>query len=74
VAARSTQVAQDDFPDDIRWLRSYVIAEADGTLGTLCSYQASTPEAVREHAHRVGMPADDILDVAGTVIIRPDPV
>jgi hypothetical protein len=74
VAARSKQVADDDFPQDIRWIRSYVIAEADGSLGTVCIYQASDPDAVRRHAHRVGMPADEILDVADTVVIRPDPV
>jgi thiamine biosynthesis protein ThiC len=74
VAARSKQVADDDFPQDIRWIRSYVIAEADGSLGTVCIYQASDHEAVRKHAHRVGMPADVILDVADTVVIRPDPV
>ena len=73
VAARSKQVADDDFPSDIRWIRSYVIAETDGTLGSICIYQASNPEAVRSHAHRVGMPADEILDVADLVVIRPDP-
>jgi hypothetical protein len=74
VAARSKQVADDDFPSDIRWIRSYVIAETDGTLGSVCIYQASSPEAVRQHAHRVGMPADEILDVVDMVVIRPDPV
>ncbi len=73
VAARSKQVADDDFPEDIRWIRSYVIAEADGSLGSICIYQATDSEAVRKHAHRVGMPADEILDVADTVVIRPDP-
>jgi sporulation protein YlmC with PRC-barrel domain len=73
VAQRSKQVAGDDFPTDIRWIRSYVIAEEDGTLGSVCIYQASNPEAVRKHAHRVGMPADLILDVADLVVIRPDP-
>jgi thiamine biosynthesis protein ThiC len=73
VAARSKQVADSDFPDDIRWIRSYVIAEADGSLGTVCIYQASDPEAIRRHAHRVGMPADEIWDVADLVVIRPDP-
>jgi hypothetical protein len=71
---RSKQVADEEFPSDIRWIRSYVIAEEDGTLGSVCIYQASSPEAIREHAHRVGMPADDIWQVADTVIIRPDPV
>jgi hypothetical protein len=73
-AERSKSVAADEFPQDIRWIRSYVIAEEDGTLGTVCIYQASSPEAIRNHAQRVGMPADDIQAVADTVIIRPDPV
>lgn len=72
-AARSKEVAASDFPDDISWIRSYVIAEPGGTLGTVCIYQASSTEAVREHAKRVDMPADEILEVADTVIIRPDP-
>ena len=71
-AARSTAEG-DKMPDDIRWIRSYVISEADGGLGTVCIYQASSPEAIREHAKRVGMPADEIFAVADTVIVRPDP-
>ena len=73
VAARSTEIADNDFPTDIRWIRSYVIAEEDGSLGSICIYQASGAEAVRKHAHRVGMPADEILDLADLVVIRPDP-
>jgi Nickel responsive protein SCO4226-like len=72
VAARSKQIADDEFPSDIRWIRSYVIAEEDGTLGSVCIYQAASPEAIRKHAHRVGMPADEIWKVADTVVIRPD--
>ena len=72
-AERSKQVAESDFPDDIRWIRSYVIGEPGGTLGTVCIYQASGNEAVRNHAERVGMPADEILEVLDTVVIRPDP-
>jgi hypothetical protein len=74
IAGRSKQVADDEFPTDIRWIRSYVIAEEDGTLGSVCIYQAVSPEAIREHADRVGMPADEIWAVADTVVIRPDPV
>ena len=59
-------------PDDIRWIRSYVTAETDGTLGTVCVYQASSPEAIREHARRADMPADEIVAVADTVVVRPD--
>jgi hypothetical protein len=72
-AARSKQVAESDFPDDIAWIRSYVINEPGGTLGTVCIYQASDEEAVRQHAQRVDMPADEVLEVADTVIVRPDP-
>ena len=60
-------------PDDIRWIRSYVVSEADGSLGTICIYQASSPEAIRAHAYRAGLPVDEIVPVADTVIVRPDP-
>ena len=73
-AQRSKEVADEEFPADIRWIRSYVIAEEDGTLGSICIYQATDQEAIRKHAGRVGMPADDIQLVADTVVIRPDPV
>jgi Nickel responsive protein SCO4226-like len=72
-APRSKEVAESDFPDDIRWIRSYVIAEPGGTLGTVCIYQATDVEAVRNHAGRVGMPADEVLECVDTVIVRPDP-
>ena len=74
VAARSKQVADEEFASDIRWIRSYVLAEDDGTLGSVCIYQASSPVAIGHHAHRVGMPADEIWEVAQTVVIRPDPI
>jgi Protein of unknown function (DUF4242) len=73
VAGRSKEVADNDFRQDVRWIRGYVIAEADGTLGSVCIYQASDPETIRRHAHRVGMPADEIWAVADLVVIRPDP-
>jgi hypothetical protein len=59
--------------NDIRWIRSYVTAEPNGTFGTICVYQASSPQAIREHAGRADMPADEILAVADTVVVRPDP-
>ena len=36
-------------------------------------YQGSSPEAIREHARRADLPADEIVEVADTVIVRPDP-
>ena len=72
-AARST--AQGDaMPDDIRWIRSYVLAEDAGGLGTVCIYQASGPDAIRRHADAAGLPVDEIIPIADTVIVRPDPV
>ena len=70
--ARSTEEG-DRVPDDIRWIRSYVLAEPDGGLGTVCIYQASSPEAVRRHASAASLPLDEIVKVADTVIVRPDP-
>lgn len=72
-AERSKAVADEEFPDDIRWIRSYAIAEDGGTLGTVCIYQATDVAAVRRHAERVGMPADEVLEVADTLVVRPDP-
>jgi hypothetical protein len=71
-AARSTAEGT-RMPDDIRWIRSYVVSESDGSLGTVCIYQASGPEAIRAHAYRAGLPVDEIVPVADTVIVRPDP-
>ena len=72
-AALSLRVGNDEMADQVRWIRSYVVQEADGTLGTVCVYQATNADAIREHARRVGMPADEITCVADTVIIRTDP-
>lgn len=71
-AARSTAEGE-RMTDDISWIRSYVVSESDGSLGTVCVYQASSPEAIRTHAYRAGLPADEIIAVADTVIVRPDP-
>lgn len=73
-AAERSTIEGDGMPDDVRWIRSYVLAEADGTIGTVCIYQASSPEAIREHARRADLPADEIIHVADTVFVRPDPV
>lgn len=72
-AARSAAVGDEEMSDDIRWIRSYVLAEEGGGLGTVCIYQASSPEKIREHAARAGLPVDEIIAVADTVIVRPDP-
>ena len=72
-AARSKQVGDEEMSADVRWIRSYVVEEADGGLGTICIYQASSPEKIREHADRAGLPVTEIVEVADTVLVRPDP-
>jgi Nickel responsive protein SCO4226-like len=72
-AARSAAEG-DKAGSGVRWIRSYVVAEENGELGTVCIYEAESPEAIRAHARRTGMPADEITPVADTVIVRPDPV
>src|ERR1700742_3960351 len=72
-AARSSQVGDEEMSDDIRWIRSYVLEEGGSAVGTVCVYQASSPEAIQEHAPRAALPVDEIISVADTVIVRPDP-
>jgi hypothetical protein len=72
-AARSSRVGDDEMSDDIRWIRSYVLEEGGGSVGTVCIYQASSPEKIREHASRADLPVDEIIPVADTVVVRPDP-
>jgi hypothetical protein len=40
----------------------------------VCIYQATSADKVREHASRVPMAADEVIQVADTVVIREDPV
>ena len=72
-AARSSEIGDGEMSDQVRWIRTYVTNDDDGTLGTICIYEAVSPEALRDHAKRVGMPADEINPIADTVIVRPDP-
>ena len=72
-AERSTKVGDEEMSDDIRWIRSYVLEESGGSVGTVCIYQASSPEAIRDHASRADLPVDEIIPVADTVLVRPDP-
>jgi hypothetical protein len=73
-AAERSTAEGEKMPDDVRWIRSYVLAEPDGSVGTVCIYQASSPEAIRRHAERADLPVDEIVPVADTVLVRPDPV
>jgi len=73
-AGVSARVGNEEMPDKIRWIRSYVVREADGRLGTVCIYQGADEAAIREHARRAGMSADEINLIEDTVVVREDPV
>lgn len=72
-AARSTKVGSEEMADDVRWIRSYVLDEAGGSVGTVCIYEATSPEAIRKHATLADLPVDEIIRVAETVVVREDP-
>ena len=73
-AADRGTVEGERMPDDVAWIRSYALEERDGTVGTVCIYQATSPEAIRAHAAAAELPVDEIVKVVDTVILRPDPV
>jgi hypothetical protein len=73
-AAERSTAEGERMADDVRWIRSYVLAEEDGEVGTVCIYQATSPEAIRRHAGNADLPADEIIEVADTVLVRPDPI
>jgi len=72
-AAERSTAEGEKMPDDVRWIRSYVLEEDGGSVGTVCVYQASSPEAIRTHANAADLPVDEIVKVADTVIVREDP-
>jgi thiamine biosynthesis protein ThiC len=72
-AGRSKQVGDEQMSDDIRWIRSYVLEEGGSTVGTVCVYQATSEDAIRKHGELADLPVDEVIPIADTVIIRPDP-
>jgi len=69
-AALARRIADDELPLEVVWLHSHVVDERDGTLGSVCLYQAVSVAALREHARRAGLPADGIVPVIGRVVFR----
>jgi hypothetical protein len=71
-ASRSKKVG-DEMETDVRWIRSYVLDEGDGALGTICIYQATSEEAIRKHAAEADLPVNEVIPIINTAIGRPDP-
>jgi hypothetical protein len=72
-AARSTKVGNEQMADEVRWIRSYVLDEGGGSVGTVCIYEATGEDAIRKHASLADLPVDEIIRIADTVLVRPDP-
>ena len=73
-AERSTKVGNEDMPDEVRWIRSYVLDEDGGSVGTVCIYEATGEDAIRKHADLAELPVDEVIAIADTVVVREDPV
>lgn len=65
IGRRSATVAEG--MDGVVWVKSF-ISEAEGKI--YCVYDAPSPEAIREHAKRVGIPANKISEIG--LEISPD--
>ena len=70
---RSNLVREGEMAGQMLWIRSYFFKEEDGKLGTICIYEAESADAIREHARRALLPADEVLPITETVVARPDP-
>jgi hypothetical protein len=70
---RSNRVREGEMAGQMRWVRSYFFREPDGTFGTICIYESDGPDAIREHARRAGLPADEVLPISETVVVQQDP-
>ena len=70
---RSNFVREGEMAGQMRWIRSYFFQEEDGSLGTICVYESESADAIREHASRADLPADEVLPIFETVVAQTDP-
>lgn len=71
-AARSTKVDNKGMPNEVRWIRSYMLDEGADSIGTVCIHEATAQRRIRKHASLADLPVDEIIHIADTVV-RPDP-
>ena len=69
---KSSNLVERDMPGKVRLIRSYVIEEFDGRLGTVCVLEGDNLKLVAEHATKVGIRCDEISPIAVTMIARAD--
>lgn len=73
VAGKKSAEVGDQDGSGVRWIRSYALQEESGEIGTFCVYEADDPAAIKKHAEDAGLPCDEVIPIATTVVIRPDP-
>ena len=72
-AAADCVPAVNETIDGIRWIRSYIVAEEDGTYSGYCVYEASDPDVLHRHADALMLPTDAVKPVVATLVAAPDP-
>ena len=72
-AARSTAEGE-RMPDDIRWIRSYVLEEGERSSARSASTRRRARRRSTPTPTPPACPSTEIIKVADTVIVRPDPV
>jgi hypothetical protein len=56
----------EQFAEHVRWLRSYVICEDDGTLSGQCYYEATSPEWLERMSEAAMLPVASIKQLAAS--------
>jgi hypothetical protein len=70
---RRSQAELDRRSDEVRKVRSFVLKEPNGMVGTICVYEATSPEVVIEHGQSADVGVDEVVEVTGIDVHRPDP-
>jgi hypothetical protein len=72
-AAAPSMVELERRAGTVQWIRTYVFGENDGTLGTVCVFQAPDEDTIREYADAARLHYSEILRVGDTIVVNPDP-
>jgi hypothetical protein len=67
-ATRRADTEAERLSEVVAHVRSYVLDETDGTMGSICVYEAVGPEAIRRHSTAARLPIDEILKVAAPAV------
>ncbi|MBY5161308.1 nickel-binding protein [Salsipaludibacter albus] len=70
---RRSQAELDRRSDEVRKIRSYVLDDEDGTVGTICLYEATGTDAIHAHARAADLPVTTIDRISTIDVHRPDP-